>query len=96
MWVRCRGTVKGVLNTYHIDGVGDHLDNKGVLKPSTREVCGSVVEDEVDTAQLLQCLKQATSKKSFADRALETVYVAGLAQRHLKLMVGADFSEFLD
>lgn len=88
--------MRGWVSTYHIDGVGDHLDNKGVLKPGTRKVRGSVVEDEIDTTQLLQCLKQTTSKQTFADRALEAVHVAGFAQRHLKLMVGTDFSEFLD
>jgi hypothetical protein len=51
---------------------------------------------EVDACQLLECLKSAASEKTFAESSFKTVDIIGLGQAYFILVVGFDFSEFLD
>jgi hypothetical protein len=53
----------------------------------------SVVEDEVDTAQLLESLKTTASSETLAKVTLEAVDVAGLSKGHFVLVVGGDLSQ---
>jgi hypothetical protein len=56
----------------------------------------AVVEDEVDTGELLKSLEETSSCETLAKVAAEAVEVAGLAEAHLVLVVGHDLAELLD
>lgn len=51
---------------------------------------------EVDTGELLESLKQATSEETLADSALEAVEVGGLGDAHLVAVIGLDLGELID
>lgn len=73
-----------------VDAGRDHLDGEGVLDARVLEVLGSVVEDEVDTRQLLQRLDAHTRQLALEHRAPEAVEVVGLADAHLVVVVRLD------
>lgn len=79
-----------------VDGRSDHRDGERVRDAGTLEERGAVVEDEVDTSELLKSLEEASSRKTLAKVAAEAVEVGGLAQGHLVLVVGHDLTELLD
>jgi hypothetical protein len=79
-----------------VDGGGDHRNSERVRDAGTLEERGAVVEDEVDTSELLESLEEAASCETLAKVAAEAVKVRGLAQGHLVLVVGHDLAELLD
>ena len=79
-----------------VDARGNHSDNKGVPDTRVLEEGSSVVEDEVDTSELLKRLKQATSCKTLSKVTAEAVGVSGLSKRQLVLVVGSDLSQLLN
>lgn len=58
-----------------IDRVGNDLDNEWVLEAGIGEVLSAVVEDEVNTSQLLESLEETSGCETLADSALEAVQV---------------------
>lgn len=62
-----------------VDNVGDDRDDEGVGEAGVLEVLGSVIENEVDTSQLLQTLEETASQQPLADSALEAVNITSLA-----------------
>lgn len=79
-----------------VDSRCDHADSEGVAETGVLEERSSIVEDEVDTSQLLKRLEETTSKKTLAKAALEAIDVSSLAEREFVLMVGSDLSKLLD
>jgi hypothetical protein len=73
--------------------LGDDLDDEGILEPRSLKVGSAVVEDEVDTCELLQTLEHASSQETFADVAAEAIQVGGFGEAHFVRMVGADFAQ---
>jgi hypothetical protein len=76
-----------------IDTRGDQTDSEAVTNTRLLEEGSSIVEDEVDTTQLLESLKTTTGSKTLAEVSLEAVDVAGLSKRHLVFVVGGDLSQ---
>jgi hypothetical protein len=74
----------------------DHSDDERVVDSGILEERRSVVEDEVDTSELLKGLKSATSEKALSQVTAEAVEVGGLAKRQLVLVVGSDLSQLLN
>jgi hypothetical protein len=64
----------------NIDTRGNQTDGKSVADAGTLEERCTVVEDEVDTTQLLESLKTATGSETLAEISLEAVDVAGLSK----------------
>lgn len=58
-----------------IDGRRNHRDDEFVLDASALEVASSVVENEVDTSELLKHLKQASSDLALENRGLEAIEI---------------------
>lgn len=79
-----------------VDARSNHSDNKGVLDTRVLEEGSTIVEDEVDTSELLKRLECATSRKTLSKVTTEAVGVSGLAKRQLVLVVGSDLSQLLD
>lgn len=79
-----------------VDARRNHGDDKGVPDARVLEEGGSVVENEVDTSELLEGLKTAASCKTLAKVALEAVDVTSLAQSQLVLVVGGDLTKLLN
>jgi hypothetical protein len=77
------------------DSLGNDLNNERILEPGSFEVGSAVVEDEVDTRELLQALQHASSEETFADVPAEAIHVGGFGEAHLIRMVGADFAQLL-
>jgi len=72
----------------HVYDVGGDSDQEGVTDTRVLEERGTVVEDEIDTGELLPCLDEDASegtKKDFVVRSAETVEVRRLAQIPLAL-----------
>lgn len=78
-----------------VDGRGDHTDNKTVGEARVLEVLRSVVEDEVDTSQLLERLESAAGELALEDGGLEAVEVATSADGGLVIVVGLDLGNLL-
>jgi len=79
-----------------VDAGSNHGDDEGVVDTGVLEEGCSVVENEVDTSELLEGLEGATSEKALAQVTTEAVEVGGLAKRHLILVVGSDLSQLLN
>lgn len=79
-----------------VDARGNHSDNKGVLDTRVLEEGSTIVEDEVDTSELLKRLERTTSCKTLSKVTTEAVGVGGLAERQLVLVVGSDLSQLLN
>lgn len=79
-----------------VNSRSDHRDGERVRNARTLEERSAVVEDEVDTSELLEGLEKAASSKTFAKVAAEAVEVGGLAQAHLVLVVSHDLAELFD
>jgi hypothetical protein len=75
------------------DSLGNDLNNERVLEPGSLKVGSAVVEDEVDTRELLQALQHASSQETFADVPAEAIHVGSFGEAHLIRMVGADFAQ---
>jgi hypothetical protein len=72
----------------NIDAGSDQTDSESIAYAGTLEERRTIVEDEVDTTQLLESLKTTTGSETLAKIALEAVDVAGLSKGHLVLVVG--------
>jgi hypothetical protein len=72
-----------------VDARSDQTDSEAVTDSRLLEERRTIVEDEVDTTQLLESLKTTTGSETLAKVALEAVNVAGLSKRHLVLVVGS-------
>lgn len=81
---------------YTVYSLGDDRDNKWILEAGILEVLGAVVEDEVDTSQLLEGLKSTAGEKTLANSALEAVRVASFRNAHLIAVIGLNLSKFLN
>jgi hypothetical protein len=79
-----------------VDRVGNDLSDERVLEAGVDKVLSSVVEDEVDTRQLLQGLQQASGQEPLAQGTLEALNVRRFAQRHLVDVVGLDLVKLFD
>ena len=79
-----------------VDAGSNHGDDEGVVDAGVLEEGCSVVEDEVDTSELLKGLEGATSEKALAQVTAEAVEVGGLAKGHLILVVGSNLSQLLN
>jgi hypothetical protein len=60
-----------------VHGRGDHRNGEGVGDAAALEERGAVVEDEVDTGELLKSLEETSSCETLAKVAAEAVEVAG-------------------
>lgn len=77
---------------HNIDGRRDHGDDKLVLDTSALKVASSVVENEVDTSELLKHLEQATSDLALKNGGPETIEIGrGLGHADLVIVVGLYF-----
>ena len=76
-----------------VDARGDQTDGETVADTRLLEERSSVVENEVDTGQLLKGLKTTTSSETLAKIALEAVNVGGLSEGQFVLVVGGDLSQ---
>lgn len=76
-----------------VDAGGDQTDGETVADTRVIEEGSSVVEDEVDTSQLLKSLKTTTGGETLTKVALEAVDVAGLSEGQFVLVVGSDLSQ---
>lgn len=79
-----------------VDTRGDQTDGESVTNTRALEEGRAVVENEVDTSELLESLKSTTSEETLAEVSLEAIKVAGLAERHFVLVVGNNLAELLD
>jgi hypothetical protein len=79
-----------------VDSRSDHRNCERVRDAAALEEGSAVVEDEVDTGELLKSLEETSSCETLAKVAAEAVEVAGLAEAHLVLVVGHDLAELLD
>lgn len=79
-----------------VDTGSNQADNELVLETRVQEELRAVVEDKVDTGQLLQSLEETSSEKTLAKAALEALGVTGRADTHLVFVVGLDLGEFID
>jgi hypothetical protein len=73
---------------------GNQTDNKLILESRVLEELGTVVEDKVDTGQLLESLEETSSKKTLSKVTLETLDVAGASNAHLVFMVRTNLGKF--
>lgn len=64
-----------VRRTYNVDRIRDDLDDKWLVESCSLKVRGTVVEDEVDAAKLLQSLNTTACQEALADGSLEAVCV---------------------
>lgn len=78
-----------------INTASNQTDNKLILKPRVLEELSTVIEDKVDTGQLLESLEETSSKKTFSKVTLETFEITGASNAHLEFMVCADLGKFL-
>lgn len=76
-----------------IDARSDQTDGETITDSRILEERRSIIEDEVDTAQLLESLKTTTGSEALAEVALKAIDVAGLAEGHFVFVVGGDFSQ---
>lgn len=83
------------LRTYGIDEylLRNDRNNEWILEPSVLEVLSAVVEDEIDTSQLLKTLEKTAGQKALADGTLEAVEVSGLREAHFITVIGFDFTQ---
>jgi len=58
-----------------VDARGDKRDNERVMESRILEELSTVVEDEVDTSQLLQTLEQTSGQETLSNATLEAVDV---------------------
>ena len=79
-----------------VDTGSNQTDNELVLETRVQEELRAVVEDKVDTGQLLQSLEETSSEKTLAKAALEALGVTSRADAHLVFVVGLDLGEFID
>lgn len=77
----------------NVDDRRNHLNDEGILDTRVQEVLRAVVEDEVDTRELLQSLEAHSGDLALDHVAAEAIQVADLAEAHLVLMVRADFGQ---
>ena len=80
----------------HIDGVGDALDGEWTFEASIEKVLSAIIEDEVDTSELLQRLQKTASDETLEHGALEAVCVCSFAETQFVAMVGFDFRQLLE
>lgn len=83
----CRGDV---------DGVSDALDSERAVEASTEKVLSAIIEDEVDTSELLQRLQKTASDETLEHGALEAVRICCLAEAQFVTMIGFDLRELLE
>lgn len=79
-----------------VDSVGDDLDDKRVLEAGALEVLGAIVEDEIDTSELLQPLETTARGKALENSALEAIGVARSADAHLILVISLDLGQLFN
>lgn len=73
-----------------IDQVGGKTDEERVVNARVLEELSTIVEDEVDTGQLLECLKTTSCQEPLDHVGGEAVGIGRLAERHLVLVDGLD------
>jgi hypothetical protein len=76
-----------------VDARGDQTDGEAITDTGVLEERRSIVEDEVDTAQLLESLKTTTGSETLSEVSLEAVDVAGLSKGHFVFVVGSNLSQ---
>lgn len=74
----------------HVDARRNHGDGEGVLDTRVLKVLGSVVEDEVDTGELLEGLDSHSRELTLEHLSLEAIEVARLSDAHLEVVVRLD------
>ena len=79
-----------------VDAGCDQGDDESIADTGILEEGSTVVEDKVDTGQLLKSLETATSRETLAKIALEAVEVSSLAEGELVLVVRSNFSKLLN
>src|SRR6187402_3627257 len=79
----------------HIHGTGNHTDHEWVGDTSILEELGAIVEDKVDSSELLESLEETASCKSLPDTALKAVEVCCFAKGEFVLMVGLNFTKLV-
>lgn len=78
---------------HDVDDVGDQGDHEGVLDAGVLEEGGAVVEDEVDTSELLQTLDGASGSETLAESTAEDLEVGSSSKAHLELVVCLDLGQ---
>lgn len=76
------------------DTAGNQTNDKLILEPRILEKLSAIVENKVDTGQLLKSLEQASSQKTLSKITLETFNVAGTSNAHLVVVVCLDLGKF--
>lgn len=79
----------------NVDAVDDQVDDKLILHAGILEELSTVIDDEIDTGQLLEGLEAATCEETFSQISLEALQVAGLSKPHLIIVVRLDFGDLL-
>lgn len=79
-----------------LHSLSDDLDDERVVEAGVDEVLGAIIEDKIDTSELLKALKQATCHQALANGALEALHVGSSADRELVAMVGLDLSKLFN
>lgn len=77
-----------------VDNVGNDADDEGVVDAGLLEELCAVVEDEVDTSELLENLDTAANKETLAVDTTKKVGIGSLANGKLILVVGLDLGDF--
>jgi hypothetical protein len=78
------------------NSLGNDRDDERILETRPLKVCRAVIEDEIDSSELLESLETTAGTKSFADGALKAVDIGAFANAHLVSVVGFDLAELLD
>lgn len=81
---------------YNIDQVGNETDEESILNTGVLEELGTIVENEVDTGQLLKGLETTSGHEPLDHLGGETVGIGSLAERQLILVDSLDFVKFLE
>ena len=79
-----------------IHTVGDQTDGEGVVKSRVLEKLSTIIEDKIDTSELLESLKTTSRNESLEKISFETINVGGISEVQFILMVGLDFCKFLN
>lgn len=72
------------------------MDDEGLADTRVLKVLGAIVEDEVDTSELLESLETHAGELALEHGAAEAVDVAGSALGHLVVVVGLDLGNLGD
>lgn len=79
---------------HNVDDGGDDGNGEGILNTGVLEVLCSVVEDEVNSRELLESLSGHSSELTFEHRPTEAVDIACLAKTELIFVIGTDLPQF--